>query len=146
MRKNNQVSKDSWITNETLTKINESMQNGSKLGEEDHHLSGRQENQQEALQLFCKMKTTWEDHQGHQDRVFLQSPLNQKLGSAIISPMSVALDEPCKIPETSVVYLQNENSLQGAVLPLNVWDIDTMSRESWCFHPWEKMANSHSWP
>ena len=63
-----------------------------------------------------------------------------------VSPMSVALDEPCKILETSVAYLQNENRLQGAVLPLNVCDIDTMERESWCFHPWEKVANNYSWP
>lgn len=67
-----------------------------------------------------QMRTTWEDHWGHQGRVFSQTPLNQKLGNIIVSPVSVALDEPCKILETSLAYLQNENHLQGAVLPLNV--------------------------
>lgn len=77
-----------------------------------------------------QMRTTWEEHWGHQGQVFSQTPLNQKIGNTIVSPMSVALDEPCKILETSVAYLQNENRLQGAVLPLNVCDIDTMERES----------------
>ena len=44
----------------------------------------------------------------------------------IWSPDSVTLDEPCKVPGTSAAYLQNEDSLQGAVLALNVWDIDTL--------------------
>ena len=68
----------------------------------------------------AQIRTTWGDHWGHQGQVFSQNPLNQKLGNTILSPMSVALDEACKIPETSKAYLQNENCLRGAFLPLNV--------------------------
>lgn len=32
-----------------------------------------------------------------------------------------------------VAYLQNEDSLQGAILDLNVWDVDSPTRESWSF-------------
>ena len=94
------------------------MQNGSKFGEKDHHLSRWQEKH-----FSCDSN---ENHVGGPLGPSRSSLFSNSSESKIRKyncksrAVSVALDEPCKILETSVAYLQNENHLQGAVLPLNV--------------------------